>query len=56
MIIDEAMYDETLDMILPVLEEETTDETVISESEADATADFITGQDDMDMRQEDING
>ena len=55
MIVEETMYDETLDMILPVLEEEITDETVIAESEADATADFVTGQDDMDMRQDDIN-
>ncbi len=52
MIVEEGMQDEALEMILP------SEEEFIDPSEGvieDATLDFVTGQDDMDMRQEDIN-
>ena len=53
MIIEEERYEEILEMILPAPEEEVLDPTegVIE----DATADFITGQDEIDMVQQDIN-
>ena len=51
MIINENMHEETLDMIFPVLETEEEDNT----NTEDATADFVTGQEEMDMRQEDIS-
>ena len=52
MIIDESKHQEVLEAILPA-EEETIDPTegVIE----DATLDFVTGQDDINMIQEDIN-
>lgn len=53
MIIPENMAEETLDMILPTIEEP---EETSEDSEEDATAEFATGQEDMDMRQQDING
>lgn len=53
MIIEEARHEEILDAILPSSEEEVHDpsEGVIE----DATLDFATGQDDINMIQEDIN-
>ena len=54
MIVNENMREEVLDMIIPVIEDEKETQG-ISDSEEDATADFITGQDEMNMRQEDIS-
>ncbi len=52
MIIEESKYQEVLDSILPAEEE------VLDPSEGvieDATLDFVTGQDEIDMIQQDIN-
>ena len=51
MIIDEARYDEVLEEILPAEEELESSDGVIE----DATADFVTGQDEINMIQQDIN-
>jgi len=52
MIVEESMYEEILSMLIPVPEEtEDTDSFIIE----DATLDFVTGQDDINMIQEDIN-
>ena len=52
MIVEEDMYDVILEMLLPSEEEMSREDSMIIE---DATLDFVTGQDEINMIQQDIN-